>query len=112
MAQLTPQTIDPQGSVVTFAAAAAGGDTVTHESNLVLIARNAAAATAAMTVTIASKATAQLGYAPANNAVSVPIGGEAMIPLSPGVYRDAASGNVSITYSTATNVTVAVIRHR
>lgn len=88
------------GAVITFAAAAAGGDTVAQGTEqggwhlpVVLVVKNGDIA--AKTVTVAGMA-----------AVNVPASGEAVIPVEGGPYGVLRN----ITYSAVTSVTVAAVR--
>lgn len=100
MALLTLQDASA-GAALTFTAASGGGDTIqagTEGANwslgVVLIVRNDAVG--AMNVTVEG--------APA---LSVPAGGEAVIPVHGGIYYKTVK---SITYSAVTSVTVAAAR--
>lgn len=89
-----------EGASVTFAAAAAGGDTIPGGTKaagwdrpVVLVVKNGSVS--AMTVTVAD-----------HPQVSVPASGEAVIPVNGGVYAGAIK---AITYSAVTSVTVAAV---
>lgn len=105
MALLAPQTVDDASSAVTFAAAAAGGDTAICASNRLLLVRNAD--TSSKTVTLATPGSVR-GLAIADRAVTVAAGETRVIRLDPSLYAD-STNTVAITYSAVTSVTVAVL---
>jgi hypothetical protein len=109
MALLATQVATGAGIGPAFAAASAGGDTMAVGEDVALYVKNASGAP--VTVTIASPGVCNQG---GNHplVVSVPAAGERLIgPLTP-AYRfgDPVTGLVSITYSSATSVTVAAIK--
>lgn len=94
----------------TFVAASGGGDSVLPGDKTYLIVRNASGSS--ITVTIARwPATDPDGVTEQGLAVTVPATtGERWIgPLNQGRYMNPATGNVDITYSAVTSVTVAAI---
>lgn len=109
MAVLTVQQVALAGLNPSYAAASAGGDSFPNDGKIVLHVKNTNGA--ARTVTVVSQRPASPGLAPSNNGVSVPATtGERLIgPLDPTVWND-ANGNVQITYSAETGVTIACIR--
>lgn len=109
MAVLTVQQAALAGLTPTYAAAAVAGDSFPNDGRTVLHVKNTNAA--ARTVTVASQKTATAGLAPANNAVVVPltVGDKIIGPFDASVWND-VNGNVQITYSVETGVTIAAIR--
>jgi hypothetical protein len=107
MAALAPQAVDRDGVAITFADATAGGDTAPANDQNVLLVRNDSAGS--ITVTLVTPRDVQ-GLSIADLAVPVAVGAETALRLGPrNVFGD-ADGNVSITYSAAASVTVAVIQ--
>lgn len=105
MAALTKQTPSQVGTVITFAAASSGGDTVASPSVAdVLLVKNDDAAS--RTVTIAVPGTEWNNQAKPDTTVTVNAGVIVGIRLDP---RYANTGVASITYSAVTNVSVAVL---
>jgi hypothetical protein len=111
MATLTVQTAVIAGTAVTFAAAAGGGDQFANSGNERVIIKNGSGAP--ITVTFDSPTTCSFGTtanAAHDLAVSVAAGAETMVgPLSTDKFND-ANGNVQITYSGVTSLTIAVVR--
>jgi hypothetical protein len=105
MATYTVQTAAATGVVPTYGAAAAS-DEFANNGRTVLHVKNGGGAP--INVTIASAYTLD-GLALADQVVAVANGAEKIIgPFSTAVYND-ASGNVTVTYSATTSVTVAAI---
>lgn len=105
--QLVYPVTDMQGK---FVAASAGGDTLLPGDGTYLLVKNAGAG--AITVTVARfPATDPEGQAETGLAVVVPITtGEKWIgPLTQGRFMNPATGNVEVTYSGVTSLTVAAI---
>lgn len=115
MAALTVQTIVAAGLAPSYAAASAGGDTIANDSqkNTFLHVKNASGG--AITVTIApaqsSVNVADVGAVTVPSmVVSVPATtGDRMIGPFPAAYTD-ANGNVAVTYSAVTSLTVAAVK--
>lgn len=108
MALLTKQASNAAGVVLTFAAAAAGGDTVLlDDPNVKVHVRNGDAS--AKTVTIVRPGTTY-GTPDADPSLSIPAAGHAVFgPFNVGDFAD-TNGLLNITYSAVTSVTVAVVR--
>jgi hypothetical protein len=111
MATLSVQTAAIAGTAVTFAAAAGGGDQFANSGNERFVVKNGGGSP--ITVTIDSPGTCSFGTtanAAHDLAVAVAAGAETMIgPFATDKYSD-SNGNVQITYSGVTTVTVAVVR--
>lgn len=106
MALLSPQLPTLTGAAVTYAAAAAGGDTFVPTARRRLHVKNGSASS--ITVTIATPATyAGLAIADAGGAVAA---GEerAFGPFDPALFAN-SSGVAAVTYTAVTSVTVAVL---
>lgn len=103
MALLTYQGPVLAGKAITYAAAAAGGDTLGHTANGALRVRNGGAA--AITVTVVTPGNTRYGQADPDIPVSVAAGGE--VAIGPFPSDLAVAGEVSVTYSAVTSVTVA-----
>jgi hypothetical protein len=107
MALLTPQTAAVTGTVLTMAAANGGGDTIVGGSTVYLLVRNGDASS--KTVTIVRPGTTY-GTADPDIAVVVTAGNIAIIGPIPAEFADPADGQVDISYSAVTSVTVAAVR--
>lgn len=105
MAALTTQKAAPAGTVVTFAAAGAGGDTFKGNAGGVFRVKNGDST--ATTVTIAVPGSTSYGPAKPAVALSVAAGAEANFAFNP-EFRDSAA-NVAVTYSKVTALTVAYV---
>lgn len=109
MASLTIHNVPIAGGLVDVAgaagAAAAGGDTAPIGPNLVLYVNNGAGSS--VTVTLTTPGT-QKGVAIADVTMTVAASKHALIPLG-AIFRD-TTGRASISYSSATSVTVAVLQ--
>lgn len=99
----------PTGLEATKNAAAGGGDVFVNDGNIVIIVENGSAGD--ITVTATSTGTVQ-GLAIADPAIVVTAGEERMIgPFDPAIFNN-SSGQVALTYSGVTSLTVQVIRVR
>lgn len=108
MAALTIQTTSQAGITPTYAAAAAGGDTVVNNGRVVLHVKNGY--TSPQTVTIASKAQATVGLARADRSVAVPNASERIIgPFEVQIWNN-DTGQIELTYSGVTSLTIAAIQ--
>lgn len=107
MSALAPQPLDRDGVALAFTAAAAGGDTAPASDRNVLLVKNGSAGS--VTVTLVTPGNVQ-GLAVADLAVPVAAGAQTAIRLGPHEVFADNSGNVSITYSAAASVTVAVLQ--
>lgn len=106
MALIPTQTLSVAGTAPTFAAAASG-DTCRVGAHLTLIVKNTAGSS--MTVTITPPVTLPTGAAwPAKVYTVGATTGEQWIPLLD-VFADPTTQQASITYSSTTNVTRAVV---
>lgn len=108
MALLASQAVDRAGLTPAYAAAAGGGDTFNPSRDTFLHVKNGSGG--AMTVTVATPGEAFPGAAIADVDVAVAAGEEAMIgPFPHEHFADPADGLAHVTYTDATNVTVAVL---
>ena len=105
MAFLNQQQMTSAGGAITLAPAAAGGDTAEIGSGRSFLwCKNGSGA--AITVTLATPGTVDSDLAVADRTVTVPAAGDRLIgPLNPTVYGSI----VSVTYSSVTSLTVAVV---
>lgn len=105
MAALTTQKVAVTGTSVTFAAASAGGDTFTGGTRGVFHVKNGSGSP--ITATIVVPGNTAYGQAQPDIPVVVPATtGHAMVgPFDAGMLD--GNGNVSVTYSATTSVTVA-----
>lgn len=106
MADLSYQQSEITGIAVTFANAAAGGDTVAVNARGLLLVRNQDAA--AKTVTVVVPGT-KYGQALPDVPVAVDAGATAAIGPFPADLADPTTGRVHVTYSAVTSVTVAAV---
>lgn len=107
MATLTTQNITTAGITPTYAAATSGGDAMVPGSSNFLHVKNGGGSS--ITVTLVTPQVVDGSLAVADRAVTVANASEAMIKVTPELYRDPTSGLASITYSAVTTVTVAAI---
>lgn len=107
MALLTPQSSAVTGTNLTMSAAAGGGDTIVGGSTTYLLVRNGDASP--KTVTIVRPGTTY-GTADPDISLAVPASGIAIFGPIPSEFADPADGQVDITYSAVTSVTVAAVR--
>lgn len=106
MSVLSVQDVTNAGLQPSYVAAAAGGDSFPNNGRTVVHVKNGSAS--AITVTIASPQQCSHGFTHAL-AITVNAGADKLIgPLDPFRFND-NSGNVGITYSSATTVTVAAL---
>ena len=107
MAQLTIQTIAVAGVVPTYAAAAAGGDAFLNDGATYFHVKNGGGSS--INVTVNSITACDQGF-DHDQVVAVANGSEKILgPFPVGRWND-TSGNVSITYSAVTSVTVAAVK--
>jgi hypothetical protein len=104
---LPTQVIGQAGTAINFAAATPAGDTCATGSDVKLLVKNGAASSITVTLATPGKVDGDLDIAERTMAVAA--GSTAGIPVTDR-YRDPATGLASITYTSATTVTVAVIR--
>lgn len=111
MATLTIQTAAIAGTALTLSAAAGGGDQFANSGNERVLIKNGSGAP--ITITFDSPTTCSFGANAAaahDLAVVVAAGAETLVgPLATDRFND-ANGNVQITYSGVTSLTVAVVR--
>jgi expansin (peptidoglycan-binding protein) len=112
MATLTPQDLALTGVAPTYNTAAAGGDVFVNDGKTYVHLKNGSGASIDVTFdAVASIDTAQAGTIPvADTVVAVPAGGERIVGFLPPARFNNASGQVAMTYSGVTSLTVAVIR--
>lgn len=113
MAALTIQSISATGVGPTYAAAAGGGDTFapTDMTKHFLHVKNGGGGSINVVIDDPTSATptGATAFNP-DTTTAVPNGGERMIAVDPSRFRDNATGNVSITYSGVTSVTIGVFK--
>lgn len=115
MAALTIQSIGEAGLEATYAAASGGGDTIADDGTqrTFLHVRNGGVSDVTVTITAqnTSRSVPGMGTMTKSNiAVVVTAGEERFIgPFAPDAYKN-ASGNVEVSYSGVTSVTVAALK--
>lgn len=107
MPLITPQSIPETGRDPVYVAASAGGDTVAPAAGLALHVKNGGAA--AITVTVVRPGSSY-GQANPDVPVTIAAAGAQFIRVPPEFADAATAGNVSITYSAVTSVTVALLQ--
>jgi hypothetical protein len=111
VATLTTQVVNRAGTVITPVAAAGGGDAMSCGSGMMLEVVNGAGAPITVTLAIPSGASGYPNAAYTSTAVSVTNGTTKWIgPVVNGLYQDPTTGLCTITYSSATSVTVAAVQ--
>jgi hypothetical protein len=111
MATLTTQVVNRGGTVVTFAAAAGGGDAMACGANNSLRVTNGGGAPITVTIAIPAGASGYPNVAYTSTAVSVTNGTTKEFgPIAAGLYQDPTTGLATITYSAVTSVTVAAVQ--
>ena len=104
MTDLTPQTIVRTGLAMTYEAANVDGEMIPNAGRMFLHVKNGSAVS--VTVTVDTPGLVD-GLAVAQLTVAIPAGQERMIgPFPPGVYNQ-SSGNIHVTFSAVTTVTLA-----
>lgn len=107
MATLTVVQAVQTGAALALASAAGGGDEFVNTGKEALIVNNGSGAPVDVTLTTPQTVN---GLAVADRAVTVAAGAQSVIgPFPKGLYND-ANGKVQIAYSSATSVTVGVLR--
>lgn len=108
MATLTPTAISRAGVVQTMASASVGGDALANNvGTQYLIYTNGSGSSITVTMAFASTATVD-GQSATNRTVAIGAGVTKLIgPFPPTDYNDPATGNVLLTYSGVTSLTVA-----
>ena len=114
MATLTPVSPVIGGALLSPAAAAGGGDQFANpRGNALLYVKNGGGGSINVTLTAQTTSRPAEGPYPAmtvgNNVVAVAAGAERVIGPIPSAYND-GNGNVQVTYSGVTTVTVAAIQ--
>ena len=107
MAQLVVEAVSLAGTTPNMVAASAGGDSFSNDGNTMFKVTNGSAS--AVTVTIDSPLPCNFGY---NHNVIVNVAAGATVdlgPFAPTRFNDSV-GNVDVTYSAVTSVTVAAVR--
>jgi hypothetical protein len=107
MADLTVQTSDLDGLVVSYDAATGGGDTFDNDGKTVLHVKNGGGSP--VTVTVAAVLACNRGTLH-DSVTSVAAGAEAMIGPFDKQFFTASTGKASVAYSGVTSVTVAAIK--
>lgn len=111
MAALTTRVVTRTGNGVLLGAAAAsgGGDTFTNDGNTFLYVKNGSGGS--ITVTVAIPYTVDNVAVSTGKALVVAAGEERLFgPFPTGIYTDPNTGNVSLTYSGVTSLTVAAVK--
>lgn len=106
MALIALQTLGTDGAVISYSAAAGGGDTVPYDPNGFVHVKNASGGAITVTAVVPGST---FGQANPDVAVSVSAGGDRLIKMGAGM-QDPATGLISLTYSGVTSLTVAALR--
>lgn len=115
MATLTVQNIVESGLEATFVAAAAGGDVVPNDSSqrTFVWVKNGGGSDITVTVTSQQTTTRAPGFgqvSKASQVVTVTAGEDRLIGPFPDAAYNNSSGNVALTYSAVTSVTIAALK--
>jgi hypothetical protein len=111
LATLTTQTISRAGTVVTPVAAAGGGDAMEVGSQMMLEVVNGAGAPITVTLAVPAARTYEANVAITSPAIAVTNGTTKWIgPIDGQTFMDPTTGLCTITYSSATSVTVAAVK--
>lgn len=104
---LTPAAVGITGTLVTFTAADATGNTFTYNPRGLLLVKNGSGSSINVTVTVPGLDA--YGSARPDPVVAVAAGAEKAIGPFPQDLVDPATGSILVTYSLATSVTVAML---
>lgn len=112
MAALSPQDLAFTGVAPTYNTAASGGDTFANDGKTYVHLKNSSGGSIDVTFdAVASIDTAQAGnISISDTVVTVPASGERVVGFFPPQRFNNSSGNVAMSYSSHTGLTVAVIR--
>jgi hypothetical protein len=112
MAELTIQQITEAGGSVTYSAAAGGGDTADNGGSTFLHIKNGGGSEITATITAQTTSVESSIYGDltkANASIAIAGSGEAFIgPFKPSAFND-GDGEIAITYSGVTSVTIAAL---
>jgi hypothetical protein len=112
MAALTVQQVTRVGAAPTFAAATGGGDTCPCGDNVWIEVKNTSGTSTTVTLATAPGGLAFAGTALAAETFVVPITTGDMIygPILPQLFADVTDGQLHITYSQVSGITIAVFQ--
>lgn len=111
MATLTTQVVNRAGAVITPVSAAGGGDAMACGSGMMLEVVNGSGGSITVTFAIPSGASGYPNAGYTSTAVAVANGVTKWIgPIIAPLYMDPTTGLCTITYSSATSVTVAAVQ--
>jgi hypothetical protein len=112
MAELTVQQITETGGAATYVSAASGGDTANNNGHLFLHIKNGGGSEITVTVTAQTTTVDSGAYGDltkANATIAVAASGEAFIGgFAPAAFND-GNGEIAITYTAVTSVTIAAL---
>ena len=112
MAELTIQQITEAGGSVTYSAAAGGGDTADNGGSTFLNIKNGGGSEVTVTITAQTTSVESSIYGDltkANASIAIESGAEAFIgPFKPSSFNN-TDGEIAITYSGVTSVTIAAL---
>jgi len=112
MAELTVQQITEAGGAASYEAAAGGGDTADNNGNMFLHIKNGGGGEITVTITAVTTSVDSGVYGDltkANATIAVAAGTEAFIGgFAPAAFND-GNGEIAITYSGVTSVTIAAL---
>ncbi|MFP5515467.1 MAG: hypothetical protein ACLGJC_20575 [Alphaproteobacteria bacterium] len=116
MAQLTAQNTSETGAALTYSPASSTGDSFTNTGAEVAHVKNGGGSSIIVTVKSRNTTPDVPGYGPVSKpdrTITVPAGSDRLIgPFPPKAFNEAATGRVSLTFSSTTSVTAAVIAVR
>lgn len=106
MATVSVQSVSTAGTAITYSPASGGGDRYAAAEHTAMIIKNASGAP--ITATFVTPRTVD-GLPIGDRAVSVPAGGERIVPVPDSLYRS-SDGLADVTWSATPSVTFALIR--
>lgn len=113
MADLTIHNVSEDGANVTFASASAGGDAAFNDGRTMLLINNGSGSSVTITVTAQTTSVEKPDFGDLtkpNATCAVPAGEtQPFGPFSPEAFND-SNGDIAITYSATTSVTIAAIK--
>lgn len=116
MAQLIAQTPSETGAALTYAAAGASGDSFTNTGKEVVHIKNGGGAPITVTVKSRNTAPSVPGFGPVtklDRAIAIAPGDDRIIgPFPQKAFSDPSTARVSMTYSSTTSVSAAIIAVR
>ncbi|MBP2232565.1 hypothetical protein J2847_005894 [Azospirillum agricola] len=115
MAHITAQTTSEAGAALTYSAAGSSGDSFTNTGKELLHIKNGAGSPVTLTIKSRNATPSPDGFGPVSKpdrTVTVPAGGDRIVGPFPLKAFNDSNSRVSMTYSSATSVSAAIIAPR